>query len=117
MRIIAEDNRAYMISLTEPTKEGSELNTKQSFKWANGKWIDFAFNVRQMLAEKGVKDVDKIRIKAVHFQRLGTHHRDTLLLDDFYIFGDSAKLNARIGAFDVSGVASIDVYEGDAMLK
>ena len=61
--------------------------------------------------------MDKIRIKAVHFQRLGTHHRDTLLLDDFYIFGDSAKLNARIGAFDVSGVASIDVYEGDALLK
>ncbi|MBQ7177231.1 MAG: hypothetical protein IJS08_07430 [Victivallales bacterium] len=115
--LITEDNKTYMISLTKPAKEASELNTKQSFTWENGKWINYAFNVRQMLVDKGIKDVDKMRIKAVHFQRVGVVHRDTLLLDDFHIFGETAKLNARITAFDISGVASVDVYDGDALLK
>ncbi len=116
--LTAEDNRHFIISLTAPSKEANELNTKQTFQWENNKWINFSFNVLQMLRDKKIPDADKIKFKSITFLRTGMKHRDNLQLDDFFIMGPPVKKrDCRIIAFDESGVASIDIYDGDAIVK
>ena len=112
--LTAADKRAWNISLTTPGTAGDELNKTETFKWENGKWIRFSFNIKELLLKAGLtqEQLEKVEFTSINFQRRGLHHRDNIFLDDLFIHGmpaDATKPDDFVWyAYDASGVASLE---------
>ncbi|MBO4344726.1 MAG: hypothetical protein J5833_03155, partial [Victivallales bacterium] len=111
--LTATNGKVYSISLVKPGNAATELNRTQTFTWKNGVWMNFSFNVKDLMLRAGIPqaEVDATSFNSINFQRRGLQHSDTLFLDDFFIHGmpEAGKPDVlEWHAFDASGVASLD---------
>ncbi len=112
--VLDTNEGTYTFSLKHPSRGNRELNRTQDFRWFGNRWKRFCLNIPAGFRAAGMSSdqLRKLTVKTVYFRRRNARHRETLDLDDIYIFTTRAPADQDYlawRAFDASGVAGIVV--------